>query len=136
LCTDLSAHLLPPPLRVETLTIEDHRLPLDVQVTTPTARCPTCAQPASRRQSDYRRTLAELPWATIPVRLHLAVRRFFCDPPSCDRRTFTERVPTGARPYAHTTTRLRQAQWAAGMALGGVAGARQPTSRTLAKNRE
>ena len=46
---------------VETLTLEDQCLTLDVKVTTPTAPCPTCAQPATRRHSRYRRTLAALP---------------------------------------------------------------------------
>src|SRR5215510_15815988 len=85
---------------VETLTLEDQCLTLDVKVTTPTAPCPTCAQPATRRHSRYRRTLADLPWAALPVRLALQVRRFFCDTPTCGRQTFTERVPTVARPYA------------------------------------
>src|SRR5262249_59204514 len=83
------------------------------------------AQSAPRMHSDYRRTLADLPWATRPVCLSLQVRRFFCDTPSCPRQTFTERVPTVARPYAHTTTRASHAQCATGLALGGTAGARQ-----------
>src|SRR5437879_8214802 len=33
LCTDLSARLLPPPLQVQPLTLEAHRLTLPVQVT-------------------------------------------------------------------------------------------------------
>ena len=40
---------------------------LDGKVTAPTAPCPTCAQPAARVHSGYRRTLADLPWATLPV---------------------------------------------------------------------
>jgi transposase len=86
--------------------------------------------------SDYRRTLADLPWATLPVRLSLQVRRFFCDTPSCGRRTFTERVPTVARPYAHTTTRASQAQCDAGLALGGAAGARQLARQGLPGSRQ
>ena len=82
---DLAARLLPSPLQVETLTLEDQGLTLDVKVTAPTAPCPTCAQSATRMHSDYRRTLADLPWATLPVRLSLQVRRFFCDTPSCPR---------------------------------------------------
>jgi transposase len=115
---------------VETLTLEDQCLTLDVKVTAPTAPCPTCAQPATRRHSRYRRTLAAFPWATVLVRLHLHVRRFFRDTPTCGQRTFTERVPTVARPYAHTT-RVSQAQCDTGLALGGAAGARQglPGSR-------
>jgi transposase len=136
LCNDLSVRLLPPPLQVEALTLEDQRLTLDVKVTIPTAPCPTCAQPATRCHSRYRRTLADLPWAAIPVRLHLHVRRFFCDTPACGGRTFTERVPTVARPYAHTTTRLSQAQCDAGLALGGAAGARQLARQGLPGSRQ
>ena len=133
---DLSACLLPTPLQVETLTLEDQRLTLDVKVTTLTAPCPTCAQPAARRHSGSRRTLADLPWATVPVRLQLYVRRFFCDTPSCGRRTFTERVPTVARPYAHTTTRASQAQCDTGLVLGGAAGARQLARQGLPGSRQ
>jgi len=133
---DLAARLLPSPLQVETLTLEDHGLTLDVTVTTPTAPCPTCAQSATRMHSDDRRTLADLPWATLPVSLSLQMRRFFCDTPSCGRRTFTERVPTVARPYAHTTTRASQAQCDTGLVLGGAAGARQLARQGLPGSRQ
>jgi len=133
---DLAARLLPSPLQVETLTLEDHGLTLDVKVTTPTAPCPTCAQSATRMHSDDRRTLADLPWATLPVRLSLQVRRFFCDTSSCPRQTFTERVPTVARPYAHTTTRASQAQCDTGLVLGGAAGARQLARQGLPGSRQ
>ncbi len=133
---DLYARLLPPPLQVETLTLEDHGLTLDVKVTAPTAPCPTCAQPAARIHSDDRRTLADLPWATLPVCLALQGRRFFCDTPSCRRQTFTERVPTVARPYAHTTIRASQAQCDTGLALGGAAGARQLARQGLPGSRQ
>ena len=133
---DLAARLLPSPLQVETLTLEDQGLTLDVKVTAPTAPCPTCAQSATRMHSDYRRTLADLPWATLPVRLSLQVRRFFCDTPSCPRQTFTERVPTVARPYAHTTTRASQAQCDTGLVLGGAAGARQLARQGLPGSRQ
>lgn len=133
---DLATRLLPAPLQVETLTLEDQGLTLDVQVPTPTAPCPTCTQSATRIHSDYRRTLADLPWATLPVRLHLRVRRFFCDTPACPRQTFTERVPTVARPYAHTTTRASQAQCNTGLVLGGSAGARQLARQGLPGSRQ
>jgi transposase len=133
---DLCARLLPPPLHVETLTIETHHLTLGALVTTPTASCPTCAQPAHRLHSRSRRTLADLPWAALPVRLALQVRRFFCDTPSCGRQTCTERVPTVARPYAHTTTRASQAQCDTGLVLGGAAGARQLARQGLPGSRQ
>jgi len=70
---------------------------LDVAVTAPQAFCPTCAQPCTHVHSLYQRPLADLPWATTPVQLHLRVRRFWCETPHCTRQTFTERLPQVAR---------------------------------------
>ena len=75
-------------------------------MTAPKAACPDCHQLASRIHSDYPRTLADLPWATLPIQLRLTVRRFFCTTCTCGRQTFTERLPTVAPLYARTTTRL------------------------------
>lgn len=35
---------------------------IEVRLTAPTAICPCCGVAASRRQSQYQRTLADLPW--------------------------------------------------------------------------
>ena len=61
---------------------------------------------ARRRHSGYRRTLADLPWSGLPVRLDLQVRRFFCDNQACAQRIFTERISTIAVPYGRRTVRL------------------------------
>jgi transposase len=45
--------------------------------TTPTAISPCCGVAAGRRQSHYSRTLADLPWQGVPVRIRLTVRRFW-----------------------------------------------------------
>ena len=125
-CTDLCTDLLPPqaPLQIETMAMTERGMTLDVAVTTSQALCPTCTQPSTHIHSDYRRTLADLPWATTPVQLHLRVRRFWCETPHCARRTFTERVPQVAPCSARTTARLHARQTVTGLALGGAAGAR------------
>src|SRR6266496_335972 len=112
---DLCSRLLPPDDHVhfETLILEDHHLTLVAAMTAPKALCPDCHQPSQRRHSGYPRTLADLPWALMPVALVLQVRRFFCDTAGCGRLTFTERLPTVAPLYARTTTRLRHSQVAA-----------------------
>ncbi len=122
-CTDLCTALLPPqaPLSIETMAMTERGMTLDVAVTTSQAHCPTCTQPSTHMHSDYRRTLADLPWATTPVQLHLRVRRFWCE---TARRTFTERVPQVAACSARATTRLTAIQTSTGLALGGAAGAR------------
>src|SRR5262249_24561234 len=104
---DLCSRLLPPDehLHFETLLLEDYHLTLVAAMTAPKALCPDCHQPSPRIHSGYPRTLADLPWATMPVELRLQVRRFFCDTPRCERTTFTERLPTVAPLYARTTTR-------------------------------
>ena len=134
---DLCAHLLPPDdhLHFETLLLEDHHLTLVAIMTAPKAVCPDCHQPSHRIHSDYPRTLADLPWAMMPVEVRLQVRRFFCDTPLCARTTFTERLPTVAPLSARTTTRLRHSQAYAGLALGGAAGARQLARQSMPGSR-
>src|SRR5256886_7052562 len=123
---DLCSRLLPPDehLHFETLLLEDHHITLIAAMTAPKAVCPDCHQPSQRMHSGYPRTLADLPWAMMPVELVLHVRRFFCDTAVCGRLTFAERLPTVAPLYARTTTRLRHSQASTGLALGGAAGAR------------
>ena len=86
--------------------------------------CPLCGRASKRIHSHYQRTLADLPWHGLRVRLELRVRRFFCDMPGCHRRIFTERLPHTTMSYARRTTRASNALDAIASALGGRAGAR------------
>ena len=124
---DLCMRLLPPEehLQFETLILEDHDISLVAKMTAAKAACPDCHELSHRIHSGYSRTLADLPWAAMPVCLVLNVRRFFCDSLLCGRQTFTERLPIVAPHYARTTTRLSHAQATTGLAMGGSAGARQ-----------
>jgi transposase len=106
------------------MAMTERGMTLAVAVTTSQALGPTCPQPSTHLHSDYRRTLADLPWATTPVPLHLRVRRFWCAPPSCRRQTFTARVPQVTAHDARATTRMTALQPSTGRALGGAAGAR------------
>ncbi|MGI8765975.1 MAG: ISL3 family transposase [Gemmatimonadaceae bacterium] len=106
-------------------------------IVTATARrrvvaCPKCGHASTRVHSRYRRTLADLPWHGLRVRLAVHVRRFFCDVPGCKRRIFTERLPKTAVPYARRTARAASALEAIGLALGGRAGARLAAALGLA----
>lgn len=86
--------------------------------------CPVCNHASKRIHSHYRRTLLDLPWHGLRVRLELHVRRFFCDQSGCSRQIFTERLPRTAAPYARRTARAVDALTAIGFAVGGHAGAR------------
>src|SRR5262245_62616361 len=110
---------------VQAVTVEEEPdvIVLTMISTPATARCPLCGQAAHRIHSRYRRRLADVSWALVPVRIVLQVRRFFCDTPDCSRRIFTERLPTIVQPHARRTTRLVRLQQQLGLLLGGSTGA-------------
>jgi transposase len=113
-------------MRLEACEVDDitAQITLRVQSTQTSAPCPLCTTPARRIHSDYGRTLADLPWAQYRVCLQLRVRKWFCRNRACQRRIFTERLPTVAAPWARRTLRLAQRLVALGVALGGKAGVR------------
>jgi transposase len=138
LLAELCARLfsaVPDTIRLETLLVAKAAISVIMTTSTTSAVCPDCGTLATRVHSRYDRTLADLPWASMPVQICLTVQRFFCDQASCRRATFTERLPTLAPPYARRTMRQTSALTQIGLALGGCAGARQaacqgmPTSR-------
>jgi transposase len=79
-----------------------------------------CGTPSSRIQSRYHRTIADLPWAGITVRLLLRVRRFRGDNPACPRLIFCERLGQAIAVYARRTQRLDLLLQQVGLALGGL----------------
>jgi hypothetical protein len=77
-----------------------------------------------RIHSRYQRTLADLPWNWVAVRLQLHVRKFYCDNAGCRRAIFTKPLPGLAAPRSGKTLRLTQVLSLLGYVLGGEAGAR------------
>lgn len=111
-------------LHLTHVLITEAAVTLTVTSTQPNAACPVCAGVSTRMHSRYHRTLADRPWAGIPVYLHIQVRKFFCPNPHCQRRIFAERVPTIARAWARRTVRLADDQRHLALDHGGEAGAR------------
>jgi transposase len=122
-----AARLIPPSLRVDALIVADDGITIRAVADAPDARCPLCSEPAGRVHSRPTRTLADLPWAGVVVRLRIQVRKFFCDYPSCSRRIFSERLAGIAQVSARRTERQRDALTTIAVALGGEAGARVAT---------
>jgi transposase len=121
--------LLPDPSQLRLLCIggpdaEPAGLVLTVAAKARAARCPGCGGRSGRVHSRYTRTVKDLPWAELPVRLRLQARRFFCDAPACPQRIFTERLPGVVAPYARCTDRLAAWLTRVAFALGGEPGAR------------
>jgi transposase len=115
---------IPRSLHVEALLLDDHGLTILAAVKDETARCPLCGWRADRIHSWYVRTVADLPWATLVVRLQIRVRRFFCDNDACPRKIFGERLDDVTTAHAQRTERQQASLTAIAFALDGEAGAR------------
>jgi len=113
-------------LRIADLAVdaEAQAVTVELEAIAPCCPCPSCQLPAERIHSHYRRTVADLPWASLIVKLYLHVRKFFCDNAACPRKVFTERLPCLVAPGARRTVRLTQQQQQLGLALGGNPSAR------------
>lgn len=73
------------------------------------------------------RTVADLPWHGVAVRLQLHVRRFRCLNAMCSQRIFCERLPSVVSYYARKSVRLDDALQFIAFLIGGEAGARAAT---------
>jgi hypothetical protein len=88
------------------------------------APCPSCGGFSNRVHSRYTRSLADLPWHGVPVRIRLRTRRFVCRTAGCTQRIFTERLPQTVQPYGRKALRSESALQLLGLFLGGEAGGR------------
>ena len=125
------ARLVPPSLRVEALVAGDDGLTIRLVSETAEARCPLCGEAADRIHSRATRTLADLPWAGVVVRLQVQVRKLFCETPTCPRRIFSERLAGIAAVAARRTERQRAELLDLAASLGGEAGARMAAKRGM-----
>ncbi len=96
-------------LRLAEITTTDEGVTLRLFAARRTARRPSCRRRSHRVHSRYDRTIADLPWGGVPVRLRLRVRRFICGVASCPQRIFAEQLPQLVDRYARRTHRLRDA---------------------------
>jgi transposase len=118
--------ILPGPscLCLTTISTDDTRITLDLTATRIAVACPSCTVESSRIHSLYQRSVADLPWAGVPIQLHLNVRRFVCPHPACPRRTFSEPLPEVVAPSARRSLRLATEQRQLGLQVGGAVAAR------------
>jgi transposase len=104
--------LLPDPKAVRLLLVQPSAdsITLVVKTIAETPLCPCCQSPSSRIHSRYVRTLADLPWHGIAIRLQLHTRKFFCQNHDCPRRIFCERLPGVVATYGRHTERALQSR--------------------------
>jgi transposase len=113
-------------LRVESIEIDEEvgQINLTVRSRRGSARCPRCGRRSGRVHSRYTRHVADLPWGSFAVVLHLGVRRFRCENVACAQQIFTERLPNVAAPWSRQTQRLAEVQGPIGLMVGSSAGTR------------
>jgi transposase len=97
---------------------------IQITSTPPTSCCPLCSEPSSSIHCHYQRTLRDVPCAGRRVQLLLTVRKFTCRNSYCERKVFSERLPTFVEPWARTTIRFCQQITSIGLATCGKGGAR------------
>jgi len=122
----------PTSIRLEKIIQHESSLTLVVRATPTQAECPRCHRPSSRVHSYYTRSVADLPWHGVAVRLQLRTRRFRCKNSLCTKRIFCERLPRVVAHYARQTVRLNEALQLIGYLLGGEAGARATLKLAMA----
>ena len=111
-------------IALDSIVSTHNSIVLQLSTFAPSVACPVCGRPSGRVHSRYQRTLADLPWNQIAVRMHLRSRKLFCDNPACERVVFTEPLPKLAARYARKTLQLQEALYIIGYVIGGKAGAR------------
>jgi transposase len=114
----------PAAIRLEHIVSQPTSLVIVVTAVRRQAGCPKCRRISTRVHSHYQRTVADLPWQGVSVRLELHTRRFRCLNDLCERSIFCERMPSVVAHYARQTARLTSALELIGFAIGGEAGAR------------
>lgn len=88
------------------------------------AACPSCDHLSSHVHSYYSRSPRDLPSSEYRLRLVLTVRRFHCRNPSCEQRTFAERIPQVVPVHGQRTVRLTDTLRAIAFETSAESGAR------------
>src|SRR5213595_784606 len=111
--------LLPdlPGFSIEQVSIADGVIVVQAHSQRTSSKCPDCAHLSSRVHSRYQRKLADLPWSGHMVHVIVQVCRFFCQYPSCPRKTFVEPILELAERHARRTSRLKEVLERLGLAL-------------------
>lgn len=108
------------------LTADENTMVVYASAQQATASCPRCHHVSSSIHSYYSRSPQDLPISGKTVRLVLRVRRFRCQNPACQQRTFAERRPQVVAPHAQRTKRLTSSL----MHVGGEVSS-EPATRLL-----
>lgn len=114
----------PAAINLDLIVSEERSITLIVRTVQPHPCCPKCGQVSSSFHSHYQRTVADLPWHGVTIKLQLSTRKLRCKNALCSQKVFCERLPSVVAAYARKTVRLNSALRLLAFALGGAAGSR------------
>lgn len=87
------------------ITISEKAVTLGLMCRFPFGICPLCNKVSSRVHSYYERKVNDLPISGKIVKLHICVRKFFCDQDFCPRKIFSGAAPLNALALALNATK-------------------------------
>lgn len=99
----------PAAINLDLLVSEKGSIGLIVRTVQPHPGCPKCGQASTSLHSHYQRTVADLPWHGVTIKLQLNTRKFRCQNDLCSQKVFCERLPRVVAAYARKTVRLTAA---------------------------
>ncbi len=111
------------------LRLDGATLLLDAAGDEDEALFPSCGDTCRRVHDRYLRSSLDLPWRGFAVRLAVTVRRFRCDNPICERKTFAEDFGPLLRPRSRFTGDVVGYLREVGQVVGARPGAR-PAARS------
>lgn len=108
-----------PGVRVLGVTLKDEENWVVSAAAKPIGICPDCGMRSRHRHGWHNRCLRDLPVQGQVVKVKLSLIRWQCRHRKCQRRTFTDRLPKIALPYAHRTMRMAEIVGLVGHKMGG-----------------
>jgi transposase len=112
--------LSPAGLLINDVEIGSDRIRIIARCRAAAGTCPDCGRQSEQMHSRYERRLLDLPSHGRAVEMRVAVRRFRCAEPSCQRRIFAEQLGDAvAERSSRRTSRFEAIVHHLGIALGG-----------------
>src|SRR5687768_9153531 len=99
----------PAAIKLEAFISGDKSIAIVVRANQTQSACPLCGQFSASLHSNYVRSVSDLPWHDVAVRLELHTRKFRCRNELCQRKVFCERLPNVVSVSARKTVRLNAA---------------------------
>ncbi|NNW34109.1 hypothetical protein GS954_18585 [Roseobacter sp. HKCCD8198] len=115
-----------PGVKVQGITLQDDEAWVVFVEAKPVGICPDCGIRSRHRHGQRARRLTDLPNQGRTVTVRMTLTRWQCRHPKCRRRTFSDRHPAIAPPYAHRTARMAEIVGLVGHGMGG-----SPSERLL-----